>query len=150
VHSPRRIKLVDHTPLLPINNCARRRPRSRRTRSSKPATKTACGPYGRRRQAWGRCDQLPAHRGDPSLDFAALLVADEGRVLCADGSGGASLYDADTHSVLTLTVPSLRETTRQASIYVMTRSPFPADPVERVLLLRGAQLRRPRSVPQLR
>ncbi|GJM96645.1 hypothetical protein PR202_ga13506 [Eleusine coracana subsp. coracana] len=52
-------------------------------------------------------DQLPAHgtesiRGDPSLDFVSLL-GDEGRTLCVDSSGHTSLYDADTHSVLTMT-----------------------------------------------
>jgi hypothetical protein len=40
------------------------------------------------------------------LRAALLFLADEDRVLCVDGSEGASLYNAGTHSVLT--VPSLR------------------------------------------
>jgi hypothetical protein len=41
-----------------------------------------------------------------SFGAALLFLADEDRVLCVDGSEGASLYNAGTHSVLT--VPSLR------------------------------------------
>jgi hypothetical protein len=42
----------------------------------------------------------PAIGGDFALDFVALL-GDESRILCVDSSGGASLYDADSHSILT-------------------------------------------------
>nr|CAB3494227.1 unnamed protein product [Digitaria exilis] len=43
----------------------------------------------------------PAVGGDLSLDFVALL-GDESKILCGDSSGGTSLYDADSHSILTM------------------------------------------------
>ncbi|CAL4927377.1 unnamed protein product [Urochloa decumbens] len=43
----------------------------------------------------------PAIGGDLCLEFVALL-GDESMILCGDSSGATSLYDADSHSVMTL------------------------------------------------
>uniref|UniRef100_A0A0A8Z202 Uncharacterized protein n=1 Tax=Arundo donax TaxID=35708 RepID=A0A0A8Z202_ARUDO len=82
----------------------------------------------------------PNLRGDLSLDFVALL-GDESRILCGDSCGRTSLYDADSHSVLT--VPSLMSSKgrdaipisiiraadgyarQHDSLFVMSRSPDP-------------------------
>ncbi|CAN6322582.1 unnamed protein product [Urochloa humidicola] len=51
---------------------------------------------------------------DLSFDFVTLLGGDESRILCGDSSGGISLYDADTHSILTMS--GLRASKEQDAI----------------------------------
>ncbi|CAN6280721.1 unnamed protein product [Urochloa humidicola] len=43
----------------------------------------------------------PVMGGDTSLEFVTLL-GDESKILCGDSSGATSLYDADSHSIMTM------------------------------------------------
>ncbi|CAL4913582.1 unnamed protein product [Urochloa decumbens] len=43
----------------------------------------------------------PVMGGDISLEFVTLL-GDESKILCGDSTGGTSLYDADSHSIMTM------------------------------------------------
>ncbi|TVT97462.1 hypothetical protein EJB05_57283, partial [Eragrostis curvula] len=67
------------------------------------ATATSLGPLPATTINFKPCG--PSTLGDTPLDLVALL-GDEGKILCADTVGRTSLYDADSHAVMT--VPDLR------------------------------------------